>query len=106
MSATNTQFAFTRAVSMKARRGKMCIRDSILIESCLVAVLGGGAGLGLAWLFISRGDPTGGLLPLFFFPGRDLVIGVGLSLALGLATGIFPALQALRLRVADALRRM
>jgi len=78
----------------------------ILIESCLVAVLGGGAGLGLAWLFISRGDPTGGLLPLFFFPGRDLVIGVGLSLALGLATGIFPALQALRLRVADALRRM
>ena len=78
----------------------------ILIESCLVAVLGGGAGLGLAWLFISRGDPTGGLLPLFFFPGRDLVIGAGLCLALGLATGIFPALQALRLRTADALRRM
>jgi putative ABC transport system permease protein len=78
----------------------------ILIESCLVSMLGGGAGLGLAWLFISRGDPTGGLLPLFFFPGRDLVIGAGLCLALGLATGIFPALQALRLRTADALRRM
>jgi putative ABC transport system permease protein len=78
----------------------------ILTESCLVSVLGGGAGLGLGWLFISRGDPTGGLLPLFFFPGRDLLIGVGLCLALGLATGIFPALQALRLRTADALRRM
>jgi putative ABC transport system permease protein len=78
----------------------------ILVESCLLSVLGGGLGLGLAWLVISRGDPTGGLLPLFFFPGRDVLFGAGLCLALGLATGIFPALQTLRLRVADALRRM
>ena len=33
-------------------------------------------------------------------------MGLGISLALGVATGIFPALQAMRLRVADALRRM
>ncbi|MGA2555860.1 MAG: FtsX-like permease family protein [Verrucomicrobiota bacterium] len=78
----------------------------ILIESCLISMLGGGLGLGLAWMIISRGDPTGGLLPLFFFPVRDLLLGALLSLALGLATGIFPARQALRLRVADALRRM
>jgi len=78
----------------------------VLIESSLVAVLGGVAGLGLAWLVISRGDPTGGLLPMFFLPGRDLVFGAGLCVALGLATGIFPAIQALRLRTADALRRM
>jgi putative ABC transport system permease protein len=78
----------------------------ILTESCLLAVLGGGAGLALSWLVISRGDPTGGLLPLFYFPGRDLVLGACLCLALGVATGIFPALQALRLRTADALRRM
>jgi putative ABC transport system permease protein len=78
----------------------------ILVESCLLSALGGGLGLGLAWLLISRGDPTGGLLPLFFFPVRDLLIGVALCFALGLATGIFPALQTLRLRVADALRRM
>ena len=78
----------------------------VLVESCLLSLLGGGLGLGLAWLVISRGDPTGGLLPFFFFPLRDVLIGVGLALALGLATGIFPALQTLRLRVADALRRM
>lgn len=78
----------------------------VLVESCLMAVLGGVLGLGLAWLLTSRGDPTGGMLPLFFFPARDLVIGLGISLALGLVTGIFPALQAMRLRVADALRRM
>jgi putative ABC transport system permease protein len=78
----------------------------VLAESCLLTVLGGTLGLGLAWMVISRGDPTSGLLPMFFFPTRDLLIGLGLSIALGLVTGIFPALQAMRLRVADALRRM
>jgi putative ABC transport system permease protein len=78
----------------------------ILAESCVLSVLGGGLGLVLAWLVISRGDPTNGLLPLFYFPVGDLLIGVGLCVALGVATGIFPALQALRLRVSDALRRM
>jgi putative ABC transport system permease protein len=78
----------------------------VLAESCLLTVLGGTLGLGLAWLVISRGDPTSGLLPMFFFPTRDLLIGLGLSVVLGLVTGIFPALQAMRLRVADALRRM
>lgn len=78
----------------------------VLAESCLLSGLGGAFGLGLAWLFTSRGDPTGGLLPLFYFPTGDLLLGVGLCLALGFFTGIFPALQATRLRVADALRRM
>ena len=78
----------------------------VLAESGLLTGLGGALGLGLAWLLTSRGDPTGGLLPLFHFRTADLLIGVGLCLALGFLTGIFPALQATRLRVADALRRM
>lgn len=77
----------------------------VLAESCLVAVLGGVCGLALAWLITSGGDPTG-MLPQFFFPHRDLFIGLALSLVLGFVTGIFPALSAMRLRVADALRRM
>lgn len=78
----------------------------VLAESCLLAVLGGLSGLGLARLLTAGGDPTGGMLPLFHFPTRDLLAGVGLSVGLGVVTGIFPALQAMRLRVADALRRM
>lgn len=78
----------------------------VLFESCLLAVLGGAIGLGLAKLMTAGGDPTHGMLPLFFFPGRDLLVGLEISLVLGVATGIFPALQAMRLRVADALRRM
>ncbi len=82
------------------------IMSLVLAESCLLTTLGGMLGLGLAWLVISRGDPTSGLLPLFSFPTRDLLVGLAISIVLGLLTGIFPALQAMRLRVADALRRM
>jgi putative ABC transport system permease protein len=78
----------------------------VLAESCVLAGLGGALGLGLAALLISRGDPTGSLLPTFHLPTRDLLIGCGFVIALGLATGALPALQATRLRVADALRRM
>jgi putative ABC transport system permease protein len=78
----------------------------VLAESCALSLLGGGLGLGLAWLVTSRGDPTGGLLPLFYLRTSDLLVGVGICVALGFLTGIFPALQAMRLRVAEALRRM
>jgi putative ABC transport system permease protein len=78
----------------------------VLSESCFLVMLGAGIGLALAWMFISQGDPTKGLLPLFSLPPRDLITGSLIGLALGVLTGIFPALQAMRLRVADALRRM
>jgi putative ABC transport system permease protein len=78
----------------------------VMAESCLLAVAGGVLGLGLAWMFVLHGDPTNGLLPFFYIPADNLVIGLGISVALGVATGIVPALQAMRLRVADALRRM
>jgi putative ABC transport system permease protein len=78
----------------------------VLAESCLLTLLGGGLGLALAAGFAARGDPTGGLLPLFHLPTGDLLIGLGLSIGLGVVTGVLPALQAMRLRVADALRRM
>lgn len=107
----------TMSQSVRERAGELGVLKAIgfthtgvlalvLVESCLLSIVGGGLGLGLAWLFISRGDPTGGLLPLFYFRAGDLLIGLALSVALGLVTGAFPALQAMRLRVADALRRM
>ena len=78
----------------------------VLGESCLLTILGGGLGLGLAWVMTSQGDPTGGMMPLFYLPASDVLLGFGISVALGLLTGIFPAQQAMRLRVAEALRRM
>lgn len=78
----------------------------VLSESCCIAMLGGLGGLGLASLIISAGDPTGGALPIFFFPTSKIVLGVVLVMALGLLSGVFPAVQATRLRIAEALRRM
>jgi putative ABC transport system permease protein len=78
----------------------------VLGESCLLAVLGGGIGLGLAWVMTAHGDPTGGLLPNFFLPTGDVLIGAGIAVVLGFITGALPALQAMRLRTADALRRL
>ena len=78
----------------------------VLAESCCLAVLGGGLGLAVGWGLISRGDPTGGVLPVFYLPEGRLLMGFALALALGLAAGLPPALQAMRLQIAQGLRRM
>ena len=78
----------------------------VLLESVLIAAVGGGLGLALSYMGItSMGDPTHGLLPAFYFPTADVVTGIGLVLLLGLASGFLPAWQASRLRIVDALRR-
>jgi putative ABC transport system permease protein len=77
----------------------------VLGESVLMTAVAGGLGLALGYAMVSQGDPTGGFLPIFFFPPEDLVLGAVLVLLLGLAAGALPALAAMRLRTVDALRR-
>jgi ABC-type antimicrobial peptide transport system permease subunit len=45
------------------------------------------------------------MLPVFYLPTRFLIIGMGLVLGLGITAGILPALRAMRLQIAAALRR-
>jgi putative ABC transport system permease protein len=77
----------------------------VLAESCLIAAVGGLAGLGAAWLVTAGGSPVPNMLPVFYLPHRDLVMGAALVFVLGVVTGILPALQAMRLQIAVALRR-
>lgn len=77
----------------------------VLIESLLIALVGGAIGLALGWVVVQGGDPTGGALPGFFFPKNDILLGAVLVILLGLVTGAMPAIQALRLNPVDALRR-
>jgi putative ABC transport system permease protein len=107
----------TMAQSVRERTGELGVLKTlgfshgqvlglVLAESCLVSFLGGALGLAIGWALITGlGDPTKGQLPVFFFPGRDIAAGVALTLALGLVTGTLPAVQAMRLRIVDALRR-
>ena len=108
----------TMAQAVRERTGELGVLKAIgftngrivalvLAESCLLTVIGGVVGLGLASVVIpAMAGQLAGLLPMFFLPAHDLVTGFGLAVALGLVTGIFPAFMAMRLRVADALRRM
>jgi putative ABC transport system permease protein len=79
----------------------------VLAESLLLAGIAGGLGLALVWTMIQvGGDPTGGFLPVFYFPARDVLVGVGLIVLLGLAAGLLPAMQAMRLNIVDGLRKV
>ena len=108
--------ANTMAQSIRERTSELAVMKTlgfsnsgilmlVLAESLLLAVVGGALGLGLGHVLIGQGDPTGGFLPAFFVPPRDLVLGCLLVVALGFASGLLPAVQATRLRIVDALRK-
>jgi len=78
----------------------------VLTESLLIATIGGLLGVGLAKLFTLGGDPTGGMLPMFYFSLGEMAIGIGIAIAVGLAAGSIPALTAMHVRIVDALRRV
>jgi ABC-type antimicrobial peptide transport system permease subunit len=62
--------------------------------------------VGLAKLFTLGGDPTGGLLPVFYMPAWSLLAGIALAVVVGILAGLVPALGAMRLQVVQALRRL
>ena len=78
----------------------------VLAESVLIALVGGGLGIGLAKLFTLGGDPTGGMLPIFYLGVDSMAFGLALALFVGLVAGAVPAVTAMRLRIVDALRRV
>ena len=86
--------------------GEGRILSLVLLESIAIAIVGGGLGLALSYAFITLGgDPTHGLLPAFYFPTPQIIVGAFLVVGLGIAAGFLPAWQASRLRIVDALRR-
>lgn len=77
----------------------------VMLESCAIAILGGFAGLGIAWLFTLGGSPVPSMLPIFFIPANNLILGALLAITLGLVAGAIPAFQAMQLKISEALRR-
>jgi len=78
----------------------------VLAESLIIATVGGAVGVGLAKLFTLGGDPTGGMLPVFYLSTKEMLLGLGIAIFVGLAAGSIPALTAMNLRIVDALRRV
>lgn len=77
----------------------------VILESCVIAILGGAAGLLFAWFIATHANPVPQMLPSLAMPDRDLVLGGILILLLGVFAGLIPAIQAMRLQIAVALRR-
>jgi putative ABC transport system permease protein len=78
----------------------------VLAESVLITLLGGAAGLAGAWWLSVQFEPVfRQYLPGFRLPADAVAVGVAIMLGLGLVAGAVPALQAMRLRIVEALRR-
>jgi putative ABC transport system permease protein len=78
----------------------------VLAESMLVTVIGGALGLAASWWMGVQFEPVfRQYLPGFSLQWDAVLRGCTWIAALGLAAGAVPALQAMRLRIVDALRR-
>jgi putative ABC transport system permease protein len=108
--------ANTMAESVRERTGELAVLKTlgfsdglvlalVLAESCTIAGVGGLIGLGLAAMVVP-GIPTGNLLQDLYVPKASFGVGLALVVGLGVVSGIFPALRAMRLRIVDALRRV
>jgi putative ABC transport system permease protein len=108
--------ASTMAQSVRERTNELAVLKTlgfsdptilalVLAESLLIVGGAGAAGLAAAWAIVQRGDPTGGLLAVFVLPPSDILLGIGLMVAMGVVAGALPAWAAMRLRITEALRR-
>jgi putative ABC transport system permease protein len=78
----------------------------VLAESLAVAALGGALGLAVGWVVVAGvASELGAFLPTLYARPRDFALGAVLVALVGIAAGILPALQAMRLEVVQALRR-
>ncbi len=76
----------------------------VLIESCLIVLIGCCLGIALASAMMpGLSANSGGMIQLPSVPTQTWSVGIGLSLVIGIAVGMAPALRALRLNIVDAL---
>jgi len=108
------------AMSMRERTSEVAVLKAIgfnrrlilfivLTEAVLVAGFGGAIGsLGVKffcdWIDLSRF--TAGFLPFYYVPWNIALQGLAVSLSIGLASGLYPAVRAANLSVIDGLRRV
>jgi len=108
----------TMAISVRERTGELAVFKAIgysdrkilffvLAESLVIAIIGGSLGLlGAIAMVPALSKALTGMLPAIVLLPRTLLFGLILALIVGLASGLLPGLGAMRLRVANALRRV
>jgi len=99
----------TREIGLRKALGakRSDILMQFLTESAVLSVCGGIIGIVLGWLVIKIASviATGAGFPFpAMMPGDVIALAVGVSLLVGLASGIYPAFRAARLDPIEALR--
>ncbi|MBI2116010.1 MAG: ABC transporter permease [candidate division NC10 bacterium] len=89
--------------------GRRRLLGVLMGESAVIALTGGVLGCVGARLFFSVVDVwryTQGLFPIFIVEPSTVLLGIGLSVLIGLASAALPASRVSRLTIAEALRRV
>jgi putative ABC transport system permease protein len=108
------------AMSMRERTSEVAVLKAIgfdrglivflvMTEAMLVAGTGGLLGsLGCMALceVVDLSQFTAGMLPVFYIPWSIVLEGIAISLFIGFASGVIPAIRAANLSVVDGLRRI
>ena len=101
ISARAMEIATLRAIGFSGT----AVVASVLAESLLLAVSGAFIGAAVAWItFNGNFHAIGGLVFKLAVTPSLVALGIGFAFTLGLVGGLFPAIRAATLPVADALR--
>jgi putative ABC transport system permease protein len=98
------EIGLRKAVGAKRRD----ILTQFLTEAATLSLGGGAIGVGLGWLIvtiISIVATNAGFPFPAMIPGDVIALAVGVSIFVGLVSGIYPAIRAARLNPIEALRR-
>jgi putative ABC transport system permease protein len=95
------EIGIRKAVGAKRRD----ILMQFLLESGVLSIIGGGLGIVLGWLisYIISQIPVSGMKIEALVTPDIVILSLGVSLFIGLASGIYPAVRAARLNPIDAL---
>lgn len=79
----------------------------VLSESVLIALIGGGLGLLVGWSLVTAiaNSPAAAFIGGLFLPAVYVITAILMMVGIGIAAGIFPGLQAMRLSIVEALGR-
>lgn len=102
------EFAVLRAIGFTPGH----IRAFVIGEAVVFGVLAGVLGVALAYPIVEMGmgrwleENMGGFFPYFRIENATLALAMGLSILLGVAASLLPAMRAARLPITEALRRV
>ena len=97
------EIGLRKAVGAKRRD----IQTQFLTEAAVLSLCGGALGVGLGWIIVKIMSMVGASLGFPFaavIPADIIAIAVGVSICIGLASGLYPAVRAARLDPIESLR--